>query len=95
MGNRKGNLMSVRTDVKVLDATMSVMIITENSNNGYKDVLTELFSGFVLLAEKYYRYSGQDIPVIPVYYCVKKRIMVIGKPGYVHEMAADVLISIR
>lgn len=80
---------TVKNSCRVLDANMYVMIFPENSNNGYKDVLTELFSGFVLLAEKYYRYSGQDIPVIPVYYCVKKRIMVIGKPGYVHEMVAE------
>ncbi|MBQ8446200.1 MAG: hypothetical protein IJX31_00305 [Clostridia bacterium] len=80
---------TLRNSVKVLDANMSVMIYPENSNEGYQDVLTEFFPGFVMLAEKYYRQKGEDVPVYPVYYSIKKRIMVIGKPLYVQDMVKE------
>ncbi|MBQ4053513.1 MAG: hypothetical protein IJD33_04155, partial [Clostridia bacterium] len=80
---------TLRNSVEVLDADMSVMIYPENSNEGYKDVLTEFFPGFVMLAEKYYRQKGEDVPVYPVYYSIKKRIMVIGKPLYVQDMVKE------
>ncbi len=80
---------TLRDSAKVLDAGMSVMIFPENSNEGYKDVLTEFFPGFVMLAEKYYRATKEDVPVYPVYYSIKKRIMVIGKPLYVQEFVKE------
>ncbi len=80
---------TLRNSVKVLDADMSVMIYPENSNAGYKNVLTEFFPGFVMLAEKYYRQKGEDVPVYPVYYSIKKRIMVIGQPMYVQDMVKE------
>lgn len=76
---------TLRFSASVLDANTSVMIFPENSNEGYKEVLTELFPGFVMLAEKYYRATGEDVPVYPVYFSVKKHIMVIGKPMYVQD----------
>ena len=76
---------TLRQSSMVLDANTPVMIFPENSNEGYKEVLTEFFPGFVMLAEKYFRATGEDVPVYPVYYSLKKRIMVIGKPMYVQE----------
>ena len=76
---------TLRNSAKVLDAGMSVMVFPENSNDGYKDVLTDFFPGFVMLAEKYYRATGEDVPVYPVYYSVKKHLLVIGKPLQVQE----------
>ena len=80
---------TLRNSAKVLDAGLSVMVFPENSNEGYKEVLTEFFPGFVMLAEKYYRATGEDVPVYPVYYSIKKRIMVIGKPLYVQDMVKE------
>ena len=68
---------------------MSLLIFPENSNVGYKDLLTDFFPGFVILANQYYRATGEDVPVYPVYYSVKKRIMVIGKPLFVQEMIKE------
>ena len=76
---------TLRNSVKVLDAGYSVMIYPENSNEGYEDVLSEFFPGFVMLSNVYFKHSGEDLPVYPVYYSVKKRIMVIGKPMYVQD----------
>ena len=77
---------TIKNSVKVLDAGMSIMVFPENSNDGYKTVLTEFFPGFVMLSERYYKHSGEDLPIYPVYYSVQKHIMVIGKPIYMQEL---------
>lgn len=76
---------TLRNSCKVIEANIPVMIYPENSNNGYKDVLTEFFPGFVMLSEKYYKDFGVDLPVYPVYYSIKKRKLIIDKPMYVQE----------
>lgn len=80
---------TIKNSVQVLEAGMSVMIYPENSNDGYKTVLTEFFPGFVMLAERYYKKNGEDLPIYPVYYDIKKRILVIGKPLYMQEMVKE------
>lgn len=80
---------TLRYSISVLEQGSTVMIYPENSNDGYKDVLTEFFPGFVMLSEKYYKKHGKDLPVYPVYYSIKKRLMVIGKPLYVQKFAAQ------
>lgn len=79
---------TLRNSCEVINANIPVMIFPENSNQGYKDVLTEFFPGFVMLAEKYYKDYGIDLPIYPVYYSIKKRIMIIDKPMYVQEYVA-------
>lgn len=80
---------TLRYSISVLEQGASVMIYPENSNEGYKDILTEFFPGFVMLSEKYYHKHGVSLPVYPVYYSLKKRIMVIGKPLYVQEFLKE------
>ncbi len=79
----------LRDSAEVLNSGLAVMIYPENSNDGYKDVLTEFYTGFVLLSQYYYKKYGEDLPIYPVHYCIKKRIMVIGKPMYVQEMIKE------
>lgn len=76
---------TLRNSCEVLDAGISVLIFPENSNQGYKDVLTEFFPGFVMLSEKYYKDRGIDLPIYPVYYSIKKRLMIIDKPMNVQQ----------
>lgn len=77
---------TIKDSIKVLDANASIMIFPENSNDGYKEVLTEFFPGFVMLSERYYKLRGEDLPIYPMYYHIKKRIMVIGEPVYMQEL---------
>lgn len=85
-----GRLMqTIKNSGKILDANMSVMVFPENSNDGYFDVLTGCFPGFVMLAENYYRTRGEDVPVYPVHYHVKKRLLVIGKPLHVQDFVKE------
>ena len=79
-------LNTLRYSISVLEQGASVMIYPEDSNKGYFDVLTRFFTGFVMLSEEYYHKHGISLPIYPVHYSVKKRIMVIGKPSYVQDL---------
>ncbi len=76
---------TVKKSIEILDDNTSVLIFPENSNDGYFDVLTEFFSGFAFLAEQYYKKRGEDVPIYPVYFHSKKRVMLIGKPCFMHD----------
>ena len=39
-----------------------------------------------MLSLKYYKEYGIDLPIYPVYYSIKKKIMVIDKPIYVQDL---------
>ena len=71
--------------IEILKGGASVLVFPENSDEGYKDVLTEFHAGFVALAKCYYLKTKTDIPVYPVYYHKKKGVMMIGEPQFVHD----------
>lgn len=84
---RDGKLLpTINKSCDALDANLPVMIFPENSDDGYFDVMREFFPGFVLLSQVYRRRTGIDVPVYPVYYHIKKRILVIGEPCFVGPM---------
>lgn len=80
---------TIDRSVKVLDGGSTITIFPENSDEGYKEVLTEFSPGFVLLAETYFKQRGEDLPIYPVYYHLKKRKLVIGKPEYLQEIKKE------
>ncbi|MBO7214256.1 MAG: 1-acyl-sn-glycerol-3-phosphate acyltransferase [Clostridia bacterium] len=77
---------TIKTSIKAIDQGYPVMIFPENSNEGYFDVLTEFFPGFVMLAQRYFVEKGKDIPVYPTYISVSKHILVIGEPIYCQDL---------
>lgn len=80
---------TLKASVKVLDADMNVVIFPENSNEGYKTVMPQFFPGFVMLAERYYKMRGEDVPMYPMYYEVKQRLMVVGEPIYFGRLSKE------
>lgn len=78
-------LTTINNSIKVIENNIPVMIFPENSNDGYEDVIGEFFSGFVLLAERYYKKNQVDLPIYPMYFHEKKRLVVMGEPCYVQE----------
>ena len=77
---------TIEQSVKVLDSSAAITIFPEDSDNGYKEVLTAFNPGFILLAETYFKKTGEDVPIYPVYYHLKKRKLVIGEPQYLQEV---------
>lgn len=80
---------TIKASILTLDNNMSIMIFPENSNTGYFDELIELFGGFITLSEQYYRKTGQDLPIIPVYYHKKTKQIIIGKKSYIQQLKAQ------
>ena len=80
---------TIENSMKVLDAGATVMIFPENSNEGYFDELVSVFPGFVMLAERYYKKTGEDVPVIPAYYSKKHKKIIVGRPLYVQELVKE------
>ena len=77
---------TLRNSIKILEDNKAILIFPENSNEGYFDVMTSFFSGFVMLSEQYYRLHKVDLPVYPIYYNHKLRRMVVGYPSYVQQL---------
>lgn len=71
--------------MQCLEAGIAVSMYPEDSNEGYFDEMKHFFSGFVMLAEQYYKKTGEDIPVYPMYYGRKKKKIVVGKPLYLQD----------
>ena len=77
---------TISDSVEVLKDSVSVWIFPEDSDGGYCEEPKKFFPGFVMLAESFYRKTGKDIPVYPVYYHSGHNKLVVGKPRYAHAM---------
>lgn len=80
---------TINESVEVLKSGMSVFIFPEDSDGGYREVMQKFFPGFVMLAEAYYRKTGTDLPIFPVYYHAKRKKMVIGRPRFAHKLKEE------
>ncbi len=76
---------TIKKSVDILKDGQGIMIFPEDSEEGYFDVLKSFHAGFVLLAERYYKTTGEDIPMRPVYYHAKKKCIVVGEKCYYSE----------
>ena len=72
---------TIRKSINMLENDIGVIIFPEDSNEGYHEVMTDFYAGFVELAKYYQKRFEEDIPIYPVYYHAKKRMLVIGHPS--------------
>ena len=80
---------TLQYSMDVLEAGYAVSLYPEDSNKGYLDEMTHFFSGFVMLAQKYHKKTGVDLPVFPMYWGRKKNKIVVGKPLYVQNLLKE------
>ena len=78
-------LKTLRMSLNTLKNNRAVMVFPEHSETGYHETLTGFSAGFVVLAERYRKLHGEDIPIYPIYYHKKRRKMVVGKPHTLEE----------
>ena len=76
---------TLQYSMECLDNDLAISMYPEDSNKGYFDEMTHFFSGFVVLAQQYYKKTGEDLPIFPAYYGRKKKKIVVGKPLYVQD----------
>jgi len=77
---------TLQYSMTVLEQDVSIMIYPEDSGKGYFDVMSHFFPGFVMLADAWYKKTGEDLPVFPIYYGRKSKKIVVGKPLYVQQL---------
>ena len=77
---------TLQYSMQCLDNNIAVSVYPEDSDEGYFDEMTHFFPGFVMLADVYFKRTGEDLPVFPAYYGRKKKKIVVGKPLYVQEL---------
>lgn len=71
---------TIKNSVTCLENDVSIMVFPENSSDGYHEVLTEFFPGFVSVAERFRKMHGKDVDIYPLYYSKKHNKIVIGRP---------------
>lgn len=76
---------TLKYSMDMLDAGYSVSVYPEDSNKGYFQEMRHFFPGFVMLSQQYYKKTGKDLPVFPVYYGRKKKKIVVGNPLYIQD----------
>lgn len=76
---------TLKYSMDMLDAGYSVSVYPEDSNKGYFQEMAHFFPGFVMLGQQYYKKTGEDLPVFPVYYGRKKKKIVVGNPLYIQD----------
>lgn len=76
---------TLQYSIDCLDAGFAISMYPEDSNQGYFNEMTHFFPGFVMLADQYYKKTGEDLPIFPAYYGRKKKKVVVGKPLYVQD----------
>ena len=72
--------------MQVLESGAAISLYPEDSDQGYFEVMTHFHPGFIMLASTYFKKTGVDLPVFPMYYGRKKNKIVVGKPLYVQEL---------
>lgn len=80
---------TLQYSMAMLDSGAAVSVYPEDSSAGYFDEMTKFFPGFVALAQAYYKKTGEDVPVFPVYWGRKNNKIMVGKPLYVQDMVKE------
>lgn len=69
-----------------LDAGTSILIFPEDSDSGYHEILLKYNPGFVYLSSYYYKKTGKDIPIYPMYFHKQSNAIIIGKKSYINPL---------
>ena len=77
---------TIKYSIETLNNDYPIIIFPEDSSNGYFELLEKLLPGFIHLSEKYYKKNHIDLPIYPMYYHYKKKLIIIGKPLYIQEL---------
>ncbi|MEG1548184.1 MAG: hypothetical protein RR232_00245 [Clostridia bacterium] len=80
---------TIKRSIEALSAGKSVLIFPENSIDGYHEVLTELHSGFLTLAKRFFEQTGTDVPIYPVYFSNKRNRMIIDRPFFLGALMCE------
>ena len=82
-------LKTIKNSTEFLNQGHSIIIFPENSSDGYHDVLTHYFAGFIMLAKSYYKKYGKNVKIYNMYYRKKDNTLLIDKYTTIEEILKD------
>ena len=71
---------TVKLSISELESGVSILIFPEDSREGYHELLTDFYGGFLTLAKRYNLQTGKDIHIVNLYYHKKTRRVIVGEP---------------
>ena len=77
---------TLKYSMETLNNDYPILIFPEDSTNGYFIELDKILPGFIQLSERYYKREKIDLPIYPIYYHYKEKLILIGKPFYIQEL---------
>ena len=77
---------TIQNASKTIDNGFSVVIFPEDSDDGYFDIITKAFPGFIGIAETYNRKHNHELAIVPISAHIKKKVIVIDKPFYLSNL---------
>ena len=78
-----------RYSIECFENGVSVFVLPEASDEGYKEKIEGVFPGFLQLAKLYYKQYNADIPIYTLRYNKRPKKIVVGKPMYYQELAKE------
>ena len=82
-------LKTIRYSTDFLSKGYSVIIFPENSSDGYHDVLTHYFAGFLMLGKNFHKEHGKNIKIYNMYYRKKDNTLIVDKYTTIEEILKD------
>ena len=79
---------TIALSLETLSEGKSLLIFPEDSNAGYKEVIEKFFGGFLVVAQRYNKLYGKDIPIRCVYFNKNKNVISVGAPITLSEAVA-------
>ena len=83
------SIKTLKQSLSALEQGYSIMLYPEDVDHMYNNVFIEFLPGFVLIAERHYRVTGEDIPVCPCYFSAQFNTLIIDKPLSVIKMREE------
>lgn len=80
---------TIKYSINYLAQNKNIVIFPENSSDGYHEVLTEYFAGFLYLAKKFHQKTNRDIKIYNMYYRKHDNILIVDKSYRISDILTD------
>lgn len=77
---------TMRESLRFVKDDIPLLIFPEDSNEGYFEEVTRFNNGFAVFADYAYKHHQLNLPIYPVYYAKRRKVIVIGKPLYYADL---------
>lgn len=77
---------TMQYSLECLHKDISIVIFPEDASEGYQARLVGVQRGFLVLSKLFFKQTGEDLPIYPVYCRADAHTMYVGEPMYYQEL---------